>query len=147
MRFVNEVVQPSEILMRVSQAVDMVEAQALQLPVRKEPAHQSMDGGKGGGVLHAQARKAVDVEEAPVIDLAAGQLPMGEAVILPLEQAMQMEHCCASACCRAIGLEPALDDRRGAVDRGERRLESGGGVVRGIAWTAIARRQFEELPA
>ena len=37
-------------------------------------------------VLHAQGHERVDVEEAAVVDLAPGRAPVGEPVVLPLEQ-------------------------------------------------------------
>ena len=56
------------------------------------------------GVLDAHADEAVDVEEAAIRALVAGQPPPGEAVVLRLEQ----------------GVQP----RRVGVERGDDRIEA-----------------------
>ena len=133
--------------MRIAQAIDVIEAQPLQLALRDQTAHEAMDGGKCGGILHPQSSEAVDVEEAAVVDFAAREPPMSEAIILPLEQAMQMQHRRGPAGSPAIGLEPTLDNRRTIHDLGQLGLQGGRGRARGGVRAAMARGQFQELPA
>ena len=85
--------------MRIAQPVDVIEPQALQPAVRDQAADQPMDRLEGGGVLDAQAGQRIDVEEAPVVDLAAGEPPVGQPVVLALQQVMQGED---RAGCRPI---------------------------------------------
>ena len=48
-----------------------------------------MDRLECAGVLDAQARQRIDVEEAPVVDVAGSEPPMTELVVLTFEQMVQ----------------------------------------------------------
>ena len=72
-------------------------------------------------VLDPQPGQLVDVEEAPVVDAGHREPPVGEAVVLPLQQPVQRVD--AGLVVGAVGRKPALDDRRGAFDRGEPLLQ------------------------
>ena len=74
---------------RVAQAVDVVEAQALQVAGGDQARHQRMNGAEGRRVFHAQAGEIVDVEEAPVVHRRHRHAPIGDAVMLALEQPVQ----------------------------------------------------------
>ena len=74
---------------RIAQAVDVVEAQALQPVLRDQARDQRMHGAEGRGVLDAQAGEIVDVEEAAVVHRREGDAPVGEAIVLAFEQAVQ----------------------------------------------------------
>ena len=83
--------EPPEILMRIAQPVDVVEAQPLQSAVRDQPRDQTMNGLERTGVLDAQAGERIDVEKSPIVDIAAGKPPMGKPVVLAFQQMMQGE--------------------------------------------------------
>ena len=78
--------QAAGVLRRIAQAVDMVEAQALQRVLRDQARHQRMEH---GGILDADAGEVADIEEAPIVHRREGDAPIGEAVMLALEQAVQ----------------------------------------------------------
>src|SRR5215213_6787461 len=81
--------QPLEILNGIAQAIDVVEPQPVKLSFRNQPFDQAMDRLEGAGVLDAQARQRIDVEEAPVVDVAGSEPPMAELVMLAFEQMVQ----------------------------------------------------------
>ena len=62
-------------------------------PVDPAPPHQLehllVGGGEDPPPLDAQADEGGDVEEAPVVELLAGRPPVGEAVVLALEQGVE----------------------------------------------------------
>ncbi len=74
---------------RVAQAVDVVDAQPVDASVLDETEDETVHVVEHGFVLDAQADEAVDVEEAPVVDLPRGRFPVDEPVMLPLEQRQQ----------------------------------------------------------
>ena len=41
------------------------------------------------GLLHADGREIVDIEEPPIVDLVCGRPPVGEAIVLGLQQIVQ----------------------------------------------------------
>ena len=79
-------IQAIEIVARVSQAIDVVDAQAVELtvlhPLDDAPVRRAEDG----GILHAQRDELVDVEEAAVVDLVRGPSPEDERVDLRAEE-------------------------------------------------------------
>ena len=139
--------QPAEILMRVAQAVDVVEPQALQPPLRDQTADERVHGLERAGVLDAQPGERIDVEKTPVVDLAAGQPPMRQPIVLALEQMVQGERRSRRARLRPIGGEPACDHLLAARHRGQLGLECRRLLARRIVRAAIARRQFDEPAA
>ena len=117
----DELAQAAGVLRGIAQAVDVVEAQALQFAGLDQPRHQRMDGAEGGRVLDAQAGEIVDVEEAPVVHRREGDAPIGQPIVLAFEQAMQRGG--AGFAVGTIDGKPARDQRGGAVDAGEPLLE------------------------
>ena len=89
MRVADQPAQALEILDGIAQAVDVVEPQPLQLALRDQPFDQPMDRLEGAGVLDAQARQRIDVEKAPVVDVAGSKPPVAELVVLAFEQMVQ----------------------------------------------------------
>ena len=87
-------------------------------------ADQAMGGIEGARVLDANAGEIVDVEEAPVVDLAAGDAPERDAIVLALQQAVQRDHRRRDRQARLIGDEPARDDVGATGHRRERGLEA-----------------------
>ena len=63
----------------------------LQLALGDQPLDQPVDRLEGAGVLDAQAGQRVDVEEAPVVDVAGGKPPVAELVVLAFEQMVQRQ--------------------------------------------------------
>ena len=72
----------------IAEAVDMVDAQAIDDALGMQAQRQGMDGLEGLRLLHAQADQLVDVEEAPPVDAVAGAAPPGEPPVLALEAAV-----------------------------------------------------------
>src|SRR5262245_55295797 len=116
MRLADQPAQTLEILDGVAQAVDVVEPQPVKLSLRNQPLDQAMDRLEGAGVLDTQACQRIDVEEAPVIDVAGSEAPVTELVVLALEQMMQRLRLSCAICACAIGIEPARDDVGGPRD-------------------------------
>ena len=81
--------QPPAVLRRVEQPVDVVEPQPLQLIRRNQPRDKLVHVAERSCVLDPQAGQLVDVEKAPVVDAGHREPPVGEAVVLPLQQAVQ----------------------------------------------------------
>ena len=81
--------QPLEVLLRVRQAVGMVDAQRVQVAVLQPLQHPRMRGFEDFGTFHAQRRQRVDVEEAPVVDVVARHVPVGQPPGLPGGQPVQ----------------------------------------------------------
>ena len=82
-------VQPLQILARIGQPIGMVDAQAIDAAALGEPADQAVRRLEHRAVLDADAGEVGDLEEAPVVDLVRRHAPVGEPVVLALEQAMQ----------------------------------------------------------
>src|SRR5262249_34634973 len=131
---------------RVARPCDGIEPQAVQAALGNKAANKPMNGVKSPAVFHAQSGQCVDVEEPPVVDLAASKSPMREPIVLALEQVMQGKNGRGVAS-RAISPKPTLDHVIPVGDRGEFGLEGWRLVARGIVRAAIARREFEELAA
>ena len=86
MRVADQSAQALEVLDGVAQAIDVVEPQPLQLAFRDQPSDQAMDRLEGAGVLDAQPRQRIDVEKAPVVDVAGSKPPVAELIVLAFEQ-------------------------------------------------------------
>ena len=76
-------------------------------------------------VLDAKAGQLVDVEEAAIIDAGRREPPVGEAVVLPLEQPVQQLDAAVSWSARYAD-EAALDDVGRAVDSAASRFFNAG---------------------
>ncbi|SRR6266550_3740300 len=133
--------------MRVTQPIDVVEAQSMQAAFGDEAADERMNRVEGAAVFDAQPGQRVDVEEAPIVDLAAGKPPMPEAIVLALEQVMEGEDGVRSPAAGAIGAQATFDHVFAAGDRSKLRLEGRRHGTRGVVRTAIAPRPFQELAA
>ena len=133
----DKLLEAADILLRIEQAVDVVEAQSLQLILPNEPLHELVYVAERAGVLDAQPGQFVDVEEAPVVDVGNGEPPVGEPIVLPFQQAVQPSD--ARFVVRAIGAKPALDDRA-PRRRARRALASTRGLARMKALPAAHTR-------
>ena len=78
-----------EILARRVEPVGVIDAQSGHLSRAHEPEDQAVRGLEHGGVLHPDGRQGVDVEEPPVIDVVARDLPEGEPVGLGAEKGVE----------------------------------------------------------
>lgn len=102
--------QALEVARRIEQPVGMVDAQAVH-PLRVEQLEdQAVRRLEDLRLLHAQRRQLVDVEEVPVVDLVAGNAPVGEPVGLRADDGI--ERIDAGAIVRA-----AVQQRERGVDR------------------------------
>ena len=81
--------QPLAISSGIEKAVDVVDPQTLHVAALDQFADQPVGPLEHLRQLHPQGRKLVDVEETAVVDLLGGDAPIGNAVYLSLEQAMQ----------------------------------------------------------
>ncbi len=78
-----------QILFWVEKTVDVIEPYSLQLALfdhRQEPTVRALEHRRH---LHAQARKIVDVKEAPVVDLVAGDEMGGHSPRLLADQRIE----------------------------------------------------------
>ena len=91
LRIADQPAQALKILRGIAQAVDVVEPKSLQSVFRYQGFHEGMDGVEGAGILDTQSRQRIDVEKASVVDVAGGEPPMAEPVVLAFEQVMQRE--------------------------------------------------------
>ena len=81
--------QPLAIGPRIEQAVDVIDPQPLHVAALDQFAHQPVRPLEHFRQLHPQAGKLIDIEETPIVDLLGGDAPIGDAVCLGLEKAMQ----------------------------------------------------------
>ena len=78
--------QPVGVLLGVAQPVGVVDPQPVDDPLGDPPQDQLVRVGEDLGVLDPQADQRVDIEEAPVAELALGRAPVGDAVVLLFER-------------------------------------------------------------
>ena len=104
--------QLAAVFARVGEAVDMVDAHAVDQALGVEAEHGAVRRLEHFRHLCAHAGEAVDVEEAAPVDLVGGGAPPGEPVVLAFEQAVQP--LLALPACRRVGAQRL-------VDRGARR--------------------------
>ena len=86
---------------------------------------QAMHGVEGAGVLDPQSGQRVDVEKAPVVDVAGGEPPVAELVVLAFQQTMQRKGLRGAIRSGPIGGEPARDDLGAAGDAFNSALKAG----------------------
>ncbi len=147
LRAADELPQPLQVLRRIVQAVDVIDPQALDLVLGDQAAHQAMDAFERLAILDAQSGKRVDVEEAPVVDVAARQPPVRQPVMLSLQQMMQRQRL-RGAVLGAIGLETLAMTRPPSGDARKRLLELRRSFSVRIVWTAVLRaRSSSAAPA
>ena len=85
--------QPAQVGARIGEPVDVIDAQSVDAAVGDPLGDQAVHRVEHRRVLDAHADQAVDVEEAAIGALVAGQPPPGEAVVLRLEQRVQPRPC------------------------------------------------------
>ena len=110
---------------------------------RDQSLDQPMDGVEGAGVLDAQSGQRIDVEEAPVVDVAGSKPPMAELVVLAFQQMMQRQCLRRPVRSGAIGVEPARDDLGASGDVFQFGLEGRRFLAVGMAQSLVARRELE----
>ena len=71
----------------------MVDAKPLDFVFGDQPAHERVHLLERLAVLDAKPGERIDVEEAAIVDFAAGKPPMREAIVLALQQVMQRKRC------------------------------------------------------
>src|SRR5262245_57425552 len=81
--------QPLQVLERIMQAVDMIDAHAVQRTFSQPAQDKAVRVAKNLLIFHPQANQAVDVEEAPVAEVAPCGAPERQPVVLAFEHLMQ----------------------------------------------------------
>ncbi len=77
--------QPAQVLLGVGEAVGVVDPQAVDRAGPDLVEDQAVGGGEDVRILLTQAGEGGDVEEAPVVQLGAGDPPEAQPVVLTLE--------------------------------------------------------------
>ena len=67
----------------------MIDAQSRHQPLADEAHHEPVCLGEDVGILHADGRQVIDVEEPAVVDLLSGHAPVGQPVRLVHEQVVE----------------------------------------------------------
>src|SRR5205085_11164912 len=111
--------QPAAIVMRIAQPVDVVAAQAGQPSSGDELTHLDVDCLEYCFVLDAQCGEIVDIEEPAVVDIASRERPIGNPVMLALEQMMQGDERTGLPRARIECAQAGLDYVFGPRDRGK----------------------------
>src|SRR6185437_10992168 len=81
--------QADEILPRIEHAVAVIDTNTRNHSLGQQAAEHAMSSSEDARVFHAQADQIVDIEEAAVIDLFAGNAPVRKPVHLEFQQQMQ----------------------------------------------------------
>ena len=81
--------QPPQVFHRVVQAVDVIDPQAVHVAADQQVEHKLVASVEDLGILHADGRQVVDVEEAAIVDLVGGRLPVREPIDLGVEQLVE----------------------------------------------------------
>ena len=81
--------QARDVVDRIDQAVGMIDAQAGHLAFADQPQNQAVRGLEHRRIFHAHAGQLVHVEEAPVVDFVRRRPPVGQPVVLLVEQRVQ----------------------------------------------------------
>ena len=81
--------QPPAIAGRIRQAIDMIHPHAVDQTFSIETEQRRVRCLEHRIVLDPERDKAVDVEEAPPVDLVAGRAPPGKPIVLALQQSVQ----------------------------------------------------------
>ena len=68
----------------------MIDPQPVHVAADQQLEHQAVTFREDLGVLHANGRQFVDVEETPIIDLVGGGLPVREPIDLGVEQLVEV---------------------------------------------------------
>src|ERR1700682_5389991 len=73
------VLEQAEVARRVGEAVWMIDAQSRHLPLLEQPQRDVVRVREDGGILHADGRQRIDVEEASGVDFLGRDAPMRQA--------------------------------------------------------------------
>ena len=116
---------------RIGQAIDVIQAQAVEQAFADQAEDQRMGFFEHLVALHAQAAQFGDVEEAPPVDVVRGGAPAGQAIVLTLQQ----------------GVQPLLVGGLATVEGGYRLVDGGGdgGVLCGIGQLALGATGFFQV--
>ena len=105
-----DALQPAQIILRIGKAVDVIDPQTIDAPLANEAEYGFVHAIEDLVLLDAQPGKIVDVEEAPVVDVARRDPPMRQPIGLGFEQAVQRPEAFRHP-------DRAVDERDGALDR------------------------------
>src|SRR5216684_7473328 len=140
----DQAAQALKILRGIAQAVDVIEPQALQLAFRDQLSDQAMDGLEGAGILDPQSGQRIDVKKAPIIDVAGGEPPVAESVVLTFEQMMQRQDLRRPLRTCLRGVEPTRDNVSTPGDAFQLRLEIRRFRAIGMPQPPVARCEVED---
>ncbi|MNZ80823.1 hypothetical protein D3C78_994720 [compost metagenome] len=99
--------QFAAIATRIGQAVDVIDAQAIDQAGADQLENLLVSGFEHLATLDPQAGQLVDVEKAPPVDVIGGGTPAGQAIGLLFEQAVQALEACR--CAPVKGIEQAAE--------------------------------------
>ena len=150
--------QRPNIILRIGEAVDMVDPQPLDPVGPHQFEDERMGPFENGGLLDAHPRQRVDVEEAAVVDVARRDAPVRQPVALQLEDAVERVEAFRDALgavneverpvrrfgqLRRIGKDP-LEAALERLALGDEAIGPGGGGV--LRQRPQPRRDREQLP-
>ena len=118
---------------RLVQPIDMIQPKAVQPPLGDKAEHELVYIAEGARVLDADAGEVVDVEKPPVVDLADGDLPVRQPVMLAFQQPVQDRDAARIAECRPVDREPGVDQRGSAATAASAALKAGASLRVGVA--------------
>src|SRR5215467_4632105 len=98
--------------MRLAHAVDVIEAQPLQPAFGDQAKNQWMDRPEYVGVFNPKSSKLIDVEKPAVVDLASRDPPVGQPIMLPLDEVMEGGDRAGLAGSRLVCRQASFDDIR-----------------------------------
>ncbi len=82
--------EPAGVGLGVEQTVRVVDAQALDLALFNPLQRERMGRVEDLGALYPKSGQRVDVEETPVVEVLTGGTPVREAVVLPLQEGVEL---------------------------------------------------------
>ena len=107
--------QALQIRLRIVESVDMVDAHPVDHPLPDQLEGQAVRAVEHAGLIHAQRREVIDVEEPAVVDLVDRDAPVRQPVGLGVEQRIERVEAVRIAGC---AVEPR-ERLRAIVDHGE----------------------------
>jgi len=115
--------QPPEVGLRVPEAVGMIDSHTVERAVGEPPEDELVRVPEDVLVLDPQAHEVVDVEEAPIAEVARGGAPAHETEVLALEQ--RVERVCAGVHVGHDGVDRLGDAWLLGAEARERLVEHG----------------------
>lgn len=80
-----------EIVARIRQTVGVIDPEGVDIALGIELDEEAVGRGEHVGILDADRGERADVEESPVVQLFVGHLPVGQPVVLALDEDAQRQ--------------------------------------------------------